>query len=145
MGPSSGQASLASILLQQQAEKDEIREAATAKHNLQDIQLEQEFQEWWDKESKRVMEEAEAAAAAAKEGKGRQRAKNRGQQRKLQQQPPGSHGSEPAASGGKGDQRPGNSRILTGGTQTDEAVSRSNTHRGRGRSRPFKGGERPQS
>lgn len=60
--PSSGQHSLASILLQQQAEKDELHEIATAKHNLEDIQLEQQFQEWWDKESKRVME-AEAAAA----------------------------------------------------------------------------------
>ena len=46
--------SLATILLQQQTEKDEIREAATAKHNLQEIQAEQEFQQWWDQESKRV-------------------------------------------------------------------------------------------
>ncbi|KAA8644251.1 BTB domain and ankyrin repeat protein [Aspergillus tanneri] len=46
--------SLAAIFMQQQTEKDEIREAATAKHNLEDIQLEQEFQEWWDKESRRV-------------------------------------------------------------------------------------------
>lgn len=52
--PSSSSLSLAAILMQQQTEKDEIREAATAKHNLQDIQLEQEFQEWWDKESRRV-------------------------------------------------------------------------------------------
>lgn len=85
-GSSSGQLSLASILLQQQAEKDEIREAATAKHSLQEIQLEQEFQEWWDKESKRVME-AEAAAAAAKEQRRaghhhrRSRGKNRGQRK----------------------------------------------------------------
>jgi hypothetical protein len=88
--------SLASILLQQQAEKDEIREAATAKHNLQDIQAEQEFQEWWDKESRRVMEaEANAAATtttttsnntATREGKGRQRRKNRGQPQSQQQQ-----------------------------------------------------------
>lgn len=85
-GPS-GQASLASILLQQQAEKDEIREAASAKHKLQDIQAEQEFQEWWDKESKRVMEaEAAAAAAASQSPKGRNaRRKNRGQQRQLPQ------------------------------------------------------------
>ncbi|KAL4750849.1 hypothetical protein BDW72DRAFT_175085 [Aspergillus terricola var. indicus] len=49
-----GSMSLATILMQQQTEKDEIREAATAKHNLQDIQAEQAFQEWWDKESRRV-------------------------------------------------------------------------------------------
>ncbi|PLB55623.1 BTB domain and ankyrin repeat protein [Aspergillus steynii IBT 23096] len=46
--------SLAAILMQQQTEKDEIREAATAKHNLEDIQAEQQFQEWWDKESRRI-------------------------------------------------------------------------------------------
>ncbi|KAI9926766.1 hypothetical protein ASPWEDRAFT_120199 [Aspergillus wentii DTO 134E9] len=46
--------SLATILLQQQTEKDEIREAATAKHNLEDIQAEQEFQVWWEKESRRI-------------------------------------------------------------------------------------------
>ncbi|KAL4979064.1 hypothetical protein BDW66DRAFT_128471 [Aspergillus desertorum] len=51
---SPGSMSLATILMQQQTEKDELREAATAKHNLQDIQAEQAFQEWWDKESRRV-------------------------------------------------------------------------------------------
>lgn len=56
---------LAAILQQQQFEKDLIREAATAKHNLQDIQIEQEFQQWWEAESRRVMEEEAAAAAAA--------------------------------------------------------------------------------
>jgi hypothetical protein len=66
----SSQLSLASILLQQQAEKDEIREAATTKHSLQDIQLEQEFQEWWDKESKRVMQQAEAEETAEAEEAG---------------------------------------------------------------------------
>ncbi|KAJ5089860.1 hypothetical protein N7532_008544 [Penicillium argentinense] len=52
--PSGNSFSLASILHQQQIEKDEIREAAMAKHNLQEIQAEQEFQAWWDQESKRV-------------------------------------------------------------------------------------------
>ncbi|EGC49417.1 BTB domain and ankyrin repeat protein [Histoplasma capsulatum var. duboisii H88] len=63
--PSSSSFSLAYILEQQQIEKDVIREAATAKHKLQDIQLEQEFQEWWDQESRRVREEVEKAEAAA--------------------------------------------------------------------------------
>lgn len=84
-GPAGQASSLASILVQQQAEKDEIREAATAKHNLQDIQAEQEFQEWWDKESKRVMEAEAAAASASAQSKGRQRRKNRGQQQPSQQ------------------------------------------------------------
>ena len=78
---SSGQLSLASILLQQQAEKDEIREAATTKHSLQDIQLEQEFQEWWDNESRRVMQQAEAEAAAAATGK---RPRGRGQRKRRE-------------------------------------------------------------
>lgn len=52
--PNSSSLSLATILMQQQTEKDEIREKATAKHNLQDIQAEQEFQEWWEQESRRV-------------------------------------------------------------------------------------------
>ncbi|KAL3460433.1 hypothetical protein BJX64DRAFT_184587 [Aspergillus heterothallicus] len=69
---SSSSLSLATILLQQQTEKDEIREAATAKHNLQDIQAEQAFQEWWDKESRRVQglpePEAEAGPATGPDG-----------------------------------------------------------------------------
>jgi alpha-tubulin suppressor-like RCC1 family protein len=59
-----GSMSLATILMQQQTEKDEIREAATAKHNLQDIQAEQAFQEWWDKESRRVQGIPEPGAEA---------------------------------------------------------------------------------
>ncbi|KAL5000393.1 hypothetical protein BDV10DRAFT_37879 [Aspergillus recurvatus] len=61
---SPGSTSLATILMQQQTEKDELREAATAKHNLQDIQAEQAFQEWWDKESRRVQGLPEPGAEA---------------------------------------------------------------------------------
>lgn len=67
--PSSQSHSLASIFMQQQTEKNEIREAATAKHNLQDIQLEQEFNEWWDKESKRVQGLAEAESTTSASGR----------------------------------------------------------------------------
>lgn len=65
--------SLAAILLEQQTEKDVIREAATARHNLEEIQLEQQFQEWWDQESKRVQQQAESEAArnAKKQSKGK--------------------------------------------------------------------------
>jgi hypothetical protein len=75
--PSGGSLSLATILLQQQSEKDEIREAATAKHNLQEIQAEQEFQQWWDQESKRVQglldpepESTQQQPSAGKGGRG---------------------------------------------------------------------------
>ncbi|GAB7349268.1 hypothetical protein MBLNU459_g8416t1 [Dothideomycetes sp. NU459] len=50
------QLNMSEILSQQQAEKDILREAAAAR-SLQDIQAEQEFQEWWDKESARLREE----------------------------------------------------------------------------------------
>ncbi|OCK74304.1 hypothetical protein K432DRAFT_409973 [Lepidopterella palustris CBS 459.81] len=65
--------SIQAILYQQQAEKDVIREAA-AKRSLQEIQQEQEFQEWWDQESKRVIQEEESRKRAEereKSGHGR--------------------------------------------------------------------------
>ncbi|KIW99146.1 uncharacterized protein Z519_00809 [Cladophialophora bantiana CBS 173.52] len=62
--------SMAEILAQQQIEKIAVKEAV-AKKSLQEIQQEQEFQEWWDNESRRVQEEeAQANAAAARRGKG---------------------------------------------------------------------------
>ncbi|PVI05046.1 hypothetical protein DM02DRAFT_517328 [Periconia macrospinosa] len=70
--------SMEEILSLQQAEKVSIQDAA-AKRSLQEIQQEQEFQEWWDQESKRVMQEEEqrkraderAAKASRSRGKGR--------------------------------------------------------------------------
>lgn len=66
------------ILTLQIAEKEYIRDAA-AKRSLQEIQQEQEFQEWWDQESKRVIQEeeqkkkADERAAKAPRGRGRGR------------------------------------------------------------------------
>ncbi|GAB1203102.1 hypothetical protein APSETT445_001728 [Aspergillus pseudonomiae] len=86
--PSPNSLSLATILMQQQTEKDEIREAATAKHNLQDIQAEQEFQEWWDKESRRIQglppvdhKENERDGPSGRSGRGKG-GHGQGQQRK---------------------------------------------------------------
>ncbi|OAP62008.1 hypothetical protein AYL99_04211 [Fonsecaea erecta] len=71
--------SMAEILAQQQTEKIAVKEAV-AKKSLQEIQQEQEFQEWWDNESRRVQEqEAQANAAAARRGKG---GRGRGGQRR---------------------------------------------------------------
>ncbi|KAL4919890.1 hypothetical protein BDW62DRAFT_177904 [Aspergillus aurantiobrunneus] len=67
---SPGSMSLATILKQQQTEKDELREAATAKYNLQDIQAEQAFQEWWDKESRRVQGLPESGSEPTKDTRG---------------------------------------------------------------------------
>jgi hypothetical protein len=71
--------SMMEILSIQEAEKTSIRDAA-AKRSLQEIQAEQEFQQWWDQESRRVKEEEEqtqrlinkhAREAARERGKGR--------------------------------------------------------------------------
>ncbi|KAF2654903.1 hypothetical protein K491DRAFT_659142 [Lophiostoma macrostomum CBS 122681] len=70
--------SMNDILSMQQAEKEYIKDAAS-KRSLQEIQQEQEFQEWWDQESKRVMLEeeqrnrAEERAARASRGRGKGR------------------------------------------------------------------------
>ncbi|KAK5189835.1 hypothetical protein LTR99_006338 [Exophiala xenobiotica] len=62
--------SMAEILAQQQFEKTAVKEAV-AKRSLQEIQQEQEFQQWWDNESRRVQEEeAHASPAASGRGKG---------------------------------------------------------------------------
>lgn len=61
------QLSMEDILAQQQAEKDVIKEAV-AKRDLQDIQAEQEFQEWWEKESKRVQEAETRGTGAPSKG-----------------------------------------------------------------------------
>ncbi|KAK4984831.1 hypothetical protein LTR50_006353 [Elasticomyces elasticus] len=61
------QLSMSDILSQQQAEKDVIKEAAAAR-SLQDIQAEQEFQAWWDKESAKAMEEEERKNSPASRG-----------------------------------------------------------------------------
>jgi hypothetical protein len=69
--------SMMEILSLQEAEKSSIRDAA-AKRSLQEIQQEQEFQQWWDQESKRIIEEEEAnkraidrATKSAPRGRGR--------------------------------------------------------------------------
>lgn len=78
------QLSMQEILDQQQREKDIIREAREAKRNLQDIQAEQEFQEWWDREAARMREDEEFARLVG-EGK----------------EPKEAKGAKPGARGGK--------------------------------------------
>lgn len=71
--------SMADILEQQQTEKEIFREAV-AKRNLQEIQEEQAFQEWWDAESRKVRSEEASRKEDGEEdrGKGRGRSKARG-------------------------------------------------------------------
>jgi hypothetical protein len=65
--------SMTEILAQQQTEKAAIKEAV-AKRSLQEIQQEQEFQAWWDSESRRIQEEEAQVNAAI----GRERNSNGG-------------------------------------------------------------------
>lgn len=80
------QLSMADILSQQQTEKDIIKEAV-AKRSLQEIQQEQEFQEWWDQESRKVMEEEAQArnpsssSRGGRGGRGKRRGGGRGRGR----------------------------------------------------------------
>lgn len=73
------QRSILDILSEQAIEKTAIKDFA-AKRSLQEIQQEQEFQEWWEKESARVIEEEQAASAKGKRDSGasRGRGKKRG-------------------------------------------------------------------
>lgn len=68
--------SMADILEQQQTEK-EIFRGAVAKRNLQEIQEEQAFQEWWDAESRKVRSQ-EASRKEEERGKGRGRSRAKG-------------------------------------------------------------------
>ena len=72
--------SMMEILSLQEAEKTSIRDAA-AKRSLEEIQQEQEFQQWWEAESKRAIQEEEQAKRAAEraaKAAGRGRGKSRG-------------------------------------------------------------------
>ncbi|KAF2434310.1 hypothetical protein EJ08DRAFT_668519 [Tothia fuscella] len=61
------QLTMEEILSHQLIEKTVIKDFA-AKRSLQEIQQEQEFQEWWDKEAARVREEEEMAAGFVERG-----------------------------------------------------------------------------
>ncbi|KAE8147381.1 BTB domain and ankyrin repeat protein [Aspergillus avenaceus] len=98
--PSPNSLSLAAILMQQQTEKNELHEAATAKHNLQDIQQEQEFQEWWDKESRRIQGLPEPGVPEPSEGKDKGGRASRGGRGNGQSQ-------GKRRGGGKGGNKPG--------------------------------------
>lgn len=68
--------SMSDILEQQQTEKEIFREAV-AKRNLQEIQEEQAFQEWWDAESRKVMSEEASRKDAGEGERGRVRVRSR--------------------------------------------------------------------
>jgi len=74
-----------SILYQQQDEKDSIARvvAENSKRSLDDIQTEQTFQEWWDREERRLRgdvdeEETDAASTTKAETQTSRRGRSRG-------------------------------------------------------------------
>ncbi|KAM5507510.1 hypothetical protein McanMca71_001664 [Microsporum canis] len=149
-GPGTSQISLATILLQQQTEKDEIHEAVTTKHNLHDIQIEQEFQEWWDQESKRVMQEEQAAEAKARmeSEKARNKKSNptrgsgRGRGRGGQSRPHVSQNSETALSRSAGaeDSMAGNSADRPPPPHSDDKKRHADRGKSRHRGSQARGG-----
>jgi len=74
--PSGAPYGLKDIVDQEQASKDKLREAV-APRPLQEIQQEQEFQEWWDKESRKAMAEEREKMRAEKRGRGARRGRPR--------------------------------------------------------------------
>jgi inhibitor of Bruton tyrosine kinase len=113
---------MAEILAQQRTEKIAVKEAV-AKRSLQEIQQEQEFQEWWDQESRRVQEEeaqATASTGTARRGKGRGRGRSRG-----------SGGGR----GGAGGIQSGLLQTQASNSTSRDKVSRGDGRRGRGRGR----------
>ncbi|KAK1814270.1 hypothetical protein LTR12_011315 [Friedmanniomyces endolithicus] len=72
--------SMSEIVAYELAAKEDIK-AAVAKRDLSEIQAEQEFQEWWEKESARV-QEAEMESAAVGGGAGTGAGAGRGKERR---------------------------------------------------------------
>ncbi|OHW96023.1 BTB/POZ domain-containing protein [Colletotrichum incanum] len=68
--------SLQDIIGQQKREQEIVKEAV-AKRSMQEIQQEQEFQEWWDQETRRVQEEEARREAKDKVKEGRNQKDNK--------------------------------------------------------------------
>lgn len=102
--------SMSEILEQQELEKAVIKEA-TAKRDLQEIQAEQEFQEWWEKESARVQEaERHTVAAAVAASKGNKRSHYKS-------------GKAGAKNGGRGERAGKDNKIVTGPSRKNHNAS----------------------
>jgi hypothetical protein len=135
--------SMMEILSLQEAEKTSIRDAA-AKRSLQEIQQEQEFQAWWDEESKRVIQEEdqrkrteERALRNAVRGRNKLRGGRGGKTKK-----------DVEAEGDRGKQSRDVSQDPAGALATSATPSKpppqqqkqEGTDRGRGRGRGHRGG-----
>ena len=139
------QLSMTDILSQQQTEKQLIRDIMEGrnKRSLEEIQTEQAFQEWWDKERRKVQEEEEEAAAGKGKGKGkrggRARVRARGSARGGDGAGEGAKTSK-GSTGGEG-KKEGMSKVGDRGGDANRAA----VPQGRGRGRGGGGGQMPPS
>lgn len=118
------QLSMADIIGQQKREQDLIKEAV-AKRSLQEIQEEQAFQEWWDLESKRLIEEEAALARPAGKSLASTGGKGQGKGGKKSRGSGGAgRGSGSTAAGGRG---------RGGGGNPNEHSSGASSRGGRGK------------
>lgn len=135
---------LEEILSAQQAEKILIRDAAAAR-SLQEIQQEQEFQQWWDQESKRAILEEEqrqrAEERAARGGRSRGRIgrnKGKGRDKKGTGEATGASASSVVAEGAPKTTPKTKPRTATDGAPT-AAPKQGADERGRGRGKGPRG------
>lgn len=127
------QLTMAEILAQQQTEKDIIKETLT-KRSLQEIQEEQAFQEWWDQESRKVMQEAgqlqhpKRGATAGGRGQARERKKGI-----VDDEGRGGSGSSSGSASRAGRARAGGGRVELEQEQENKAASQAQGNRWVGR------------
>jgi hypothetical protein len=115
--------SMMEILSIQQAEKISVVDAK-AKRSLQEIQQEQEFQEWWELESRRVMEEEEATKRLIKaSGNGRGRGKPRAPRGKAKDKDKKEGDAQPGLSAAAGAERGKGSRDVSKAPETRDDAS----------------------
>ncbi|KAI9723843.1 MAG: hypothetical protein M1828_004093 [Chrysothrix sp. TS-e1954] len=82
--------SLAEIIYEEQAGKTAIKDAV-AKRSLQEIQQEQEFQQWWDQESRAVQEAATKSVSPRDKSNAQSRGRRRGKGKEKQKEKNGGH------------------------------------------------------
>ncbi|KAK1579852.1 BTB/POZ domain-containing protein [Colletotrichum navitas] len=122
--------SLQDIIGQQKREQEIVKEAV-AKRSMQEIQQEQEFQEWWDQETRRVQEEEARREAKDKMKEGRsQKDSKRGRR--------GRGGPKSKSAGPLGQEQGVSSGVEAGGCAAKApsgpaSNSRGRSSRGRGR------------
>ncbi|KAK2048105.1 BTB/POZ domain-containing protein [Colletotrichum somersetense] len=125
--------SLQDIIGQQKREQEIVKEAV-AKRSMQEIQQEQEFQEWWDQETRRVQEEEARREAKDKMKEGRnQKDSKRGRR--------GRGGPKSKSAGPLGQEQGSGSSIEAGGYAAKAPSPPASNSRGRGSRGRGRGGK----